>query len=151
VTFEQHFGAEFARQLGPFVALGKPLDSVPPEGAARSYAPDEDWQRHFCALAGTAAAIMMDGSRSDNLRWELAEITHNGWQRRLFLLIAPAPQSRGAVVRLVEVVWRLTKGGRIPRWEQFAAELKKAGCTCRRSNPALGAWWPLTRPDARRC
>jgi hypothetical protein len=51
VTFEQYLGAEFARQLGPFVALGNPLDSVPPEGAVRSYAPDEDWQRHFCALA----------------------------------------------------------------------------------------------------
>jgi hypothetical protein len=62
VTFEQYFGAEFARQLGPFVALGNPLDSVPPEGAARRNAPDEDWQRHFCSLAGAAAAIVMDAA-----------------------------------------------------------------------------------------
>jgi hypothetical protein len=128
VTFEQYLSAEFARQLAPFVALGNPLDSVPPEGAARSYAPDEDWQRHFCALASTAAAIVMDGSRSDNLRWELAEITRNGWQRKLFLLTSPAPQPRDhAVRRLWEAARRLAKGVRIPRWEQFAAELTEAG------------------------
>ncbi len=51
VTFEQYLGAEFAMQLGPFVALGNPLDSVPPEGAARSYATDGDWRRHFSAHA----------------------------------------------------------------------------------------------------
>lgn len=127
VTFEQYFGAEFARQLGPFVALGNPLDSVPPEGAARNYAPDEDWQRHFRSLAGAAAAIVMHGSRSDNLRWELAEITRNGWQRKLFFLTAPVPQQRGAVIRLVGAVWRLAKGVRVPRWGQFAAELTEAG------------------------
>ncbi|MGH3933437.1 MAG: hypothetical protein ACRDS1_00395, partial [Pseudonocardiaceae bacterium] len=127
VTFEKYLGAEFARQLGPFVALGNPLDSVPPEGAARSYAPDEDWQRHFCALAGATAAIVMDGSRSDNLRWELAEITRNGWLCRLFLLIAPASRSAGAFDRLVYAVAHLTKGVRIPRWEQFAAELQEPG------------------------
>lgn len=126
VTFEQYLGAEFARQLGPFVALGNPLDSVPPEGAARSYAPDEDWQRHFCALAGAAAAIVMDGSHSDNLRWELAEITRNGWQRKLFFLTAPPPRGR-AISRLVYVLWCSAKGMQIPHWERFAAELKEAG------------------------
>lgn len=128
VTFEQYLGAEFARQLGPFVALGNPLDSVPPEGAARNYAPDEDWQRHFCAHAGAAAAIVMNGSRSDNLQWELAEITRNGWQCRLFFLTAPAPPPRGRVGRrLVNALRCSAKGVRIPRWEQFAAELKQAG------------------------
>ncbi|MGH3928297.1 MAG: hypothetical protein ACRDTT_36460, partial [Pseudonocardiaceae bacterium] len=100
VTFEQYLGAEFARQLGPFVALGNPLDPLSPEGAARSYAPDADWQRHFTTFAGAAVAIVMDGSRSRNLYWELAEITRHGWQRKLFLLTAPAPRTRVSVGRL---------------------------------------------------
>jgi hypothetical protein len=137
VTFEQYFGAEFASQLGPFVALGNPLDSVPPEGAARSYAPDEDWQQHFCALAGAAAAIVMHGSRSDNLRWELAEITRHGWQRKLFLLTAPVPQKRGG--RLLSVALRLAKGVRIPRWEQFAAELTEIGLHVPPTKPNPGS------------
>jgi hypothetical protein len=139
VTFEQYLGAEFARQLGPFIALGNPFDSVPPEGAARSYAPDEDWQRHFCALAGAAAAIVMDGSRSNNLRWELTEITRNGWQHKLFLLTSPAAQLRDAFIRIVNAVWRLAKGVRIPRWEQFAAELKDAGLYVPPIEPDLGS------------
>lgn len=139
VTLEQYLGAEFARQLGPFVALGNPLDWVPPEGAARSYAPDEDWQRHFLTLAGAAAAIVMDGSRSDNLRWELAEITRNGWQRRLFLLTAPAARRRGLYDRLVDAMWRSAKGVRIPRWEQFAADLKEAGLHVPSIEPGPGS------------
>ena len=137
VTFEQYFGVEFARQLGPFIALGNPLDSVPPEGAARSYAPDEDWQRHLCALAGAAAAIVMDGSRSDNLRWELAEITRHGWQRKLFLLTAPVPQQRGG--RLWSAALRSAKEARIPRWEQFAAELTEAGLHVPPTKPGPGS------------
>ncbi len=78
VTFEQYFGAEFVKQFGPFIALGDPLDSVPPEGAARSYVPDEDWQRHFSTHAAAAAAIVIDGSLSNSVYWELSEVTRNG-------------------------------------------------------------------------
>jgi hypothetical protein len=139
VTFEQYLGAEFTKQLGPFVALGNPLDLVPPEGAARSYAPDEDWQRHFCAHAGAAAAIVMDGSRSDNLRWELAELARNGWQHKLFLLTTPAAPRGRAARRLVYAVRRSAKGVRIPRWEQFAAALKEAGLYVPPIEPDLGS------------
>jgi hypothetical protein len=81
----------------------------------------------------------MDGSRSDNLRWELAEITRNGWQRKLFLLTSPASQLRDAFVRIVNAVWRLAKGVRLPRWEQFAAELKDAGLYVPPIEPDLGS------------
>lgn len=138
VTFEQFLGAEFIRQLGPFVALGNPLDPLPPEGAARSYAPDEDWQRHFLTLATDAAAIVMDGSRSDNLHWELTEITRNGWQPRLFFLTAPAPRAR-AVVRLLYALVRSAKGVRIPRWEQLAAELERTGLHVPPTEPGPGS------------
>jgi hypothetical protein len=137
VTFEKYLGAEFTRQLGPFVALGNPLDWLPPEGAARSYAPDEDWQRHFLTLAGAATAIVMDGSHSDNLHWELAEITRNGWQRKLFLLTTPVPQERGG--GLWSAALRSAKGVWIPRWEQLAAELTQAGLHVPPTKPDSGS------------
>jgi hypothetical protein len=126
VTFEQYLGAEFSRQLGPFIALGNPLDSVPPEGAARSYPSDEDWQQHFCTLASAAAAIVIDGSHSGNLHWELTEITRNGWQRRLFFLTAPALSVRTGHL-LVNTMRDSAKGVSMPSWEQFATELKRTG------------------------
>ncbi|MGH3887653.1 MAG: hypothetical protein ACRDSZ_13985 [Pseudonocardiaceae bacterium] len=87
-----------------------------------------------------AAAIVMDGSHSDNLHWELTEITRNGWQRRLFFLAAPAPPPHGhAVRRLVYAVQRSAKGVRIPRWEQFAAELKAAGLHVPTIEPGPGS------------
>jgi hypothetical protein len=129
VTFEQYFGAEFVKQLGPFIALGDPLDSVPPEGAARSYVPDEDWQRHFSTHATAAAAIVVDGSLSNSLYWELSEVTRNGWQCKLFFFTCPAsPQSSRTFFRIMEARRRPAKGLRPPmHWEQLAAGLKDVG------------------------
>jgi hypothetical protein len=128
VTFEQYFGAEFVKQLGPFSALGNPVDSVPPEGAARSYVPDKDWQRHFSTHAAVAAAIVIDGSLSNSLYWELSEVIRNGWQCKLFFFTYPAsPQSGRAVFRIMEAIRHPDKGIRLMNWEQLAAGLKDVG------------------------
>lgn len=140
VTFEQYLGAEFTRQLGPFVALGNPLDSVPPEGAVRDYAPDEDWQHHFRAHAGASAAIVTESSLSDNLHWELAEIIRKSWQHKLFFLTAPAPPTRGRARRhLLEALRRSVKDIRPRRWEHFAETLKSIGLYVPPSHPGPGS------------
>ena len=128
VTFEQYFSAEFARQLGPLVALGNPFDPVPPEGAARRYALDAEWQQHFSTYAAVAAAIVIDGSFSSNLYWELTEITGCGWQRKLFFLTAPAPPRRSrTLLRLRDAVRRSVKGIRASNWNQLSIVLANVG------------------------
>ena len=140
VTFEQYLGAEFARQIGPFIALGNPFDWVPPQGAARSYTPDEDWQRHFLTYAAAAVAIVMDGSSSDGLYWELAEIVRNGWQTKLFFLAAPTPLRRNHTrFRLIRALQRSAGGIRRPPWRQFVAELSDVGLCMPLTEPVPGS------------
>jgi hypothetical protein len=140
VTFEQYFGAVFIKQLGPFVALGNPLDSFPPEGAARSYAPDDDWQRHFFTHAAAATAIVINGSLSNNLYWELSEVARNGWQCKLFFFTCPALPHRGRpTLRIVEAIRRSTKGIRLAHWEQLTQGLKERGLYMPPADPGPGS------------
>lgn len=143
VTFEQYLGPEFARQVGPFIALGNPLDPLPPEGAARSYATDENWQQHFSTLAATAAAIVMHSSRSSNLYWELAEITRNGWPTKLFFFTPPASCARTSIAapvgRRMYTVLQWAIGVRVPRWEEFTAELRRVGLHLPPAEPCPGS------------
>ncbi len=140
VTLEQYLGAEFVKQLGPLIALGNPLDSVPPEGAARSYTPDEDWQRHFSMHATTAAAIVFNGSLSNSLHWELSEVTRSGWQCKLFFFTCLASPQRGrTILRIAEAIQRSAKGIRLIHWEQRAAELKEVGLHMSPAEPDPGS------------
>jgi hypothetical protein len=61
----------------------------------------------------------MDGSRSDNLRWKLAEITGNGWQRKLFFLTAPPPLPGHSVRRLLGALRHSAKEIQIPQWNML--------------------------------
>lgn len=140
VTFEQYLSAEFVKQIGPFIALGNPFDWVPPQGAARSYTPDEDWQQHFSAYAAAAVVIVMDGSRSDNLYWELAEIVRKGWQNKFFFVTAPAPLRRyHAGFRFIRALQRSAKGIRRPPWNQFVTELNNVGLRMPVTEPPAGS------------
>ncbi|MGH3840503.1 MAG: hypothetical protein ACRDS0_03525 [Pseudonocardiaceae bacterium] len=128
VTFEQYLGGEFTRELGPFVALGNPADALPPEGAARRYAADDDWQQNFVTLAESAASIVIEPSYSDNLRWEITTIITRHWQHKLFVITPPAPQSKPKRTLLwAYAAFRAAKGLPTPSWERFAAELSCTG------------------------
>jgi hypothetical protein len=139
VTFEQYLGAAISRDVGPFVALGNPEDVLPPEGAARAYAKDSDWQGHFVKLADSAAAIVMEVSRSDNLCWEMAAIRSDGWQQKLFVITPPVPKSNRAFYRWVYGTLRAARGIPVPRWQDFASALANAGFCVDVSDPGPGA------------
>lgn len=139
VTFEQYLGPAISRAIGPFVALGNPEDALPPEGAARAYAGDDEWQQQFSTLGRTAAAIVMEVSRSENLRWEMTAIHSRGWSEKLFVITRPVPKSKSLFCRWFYAMLRAAKGVRAPRWSDFAAELAHAGFRIAITNPGPGA------------
>jgi hypothetical protein len=57
LTLEQYLGGEISAGIGPFIALGNPVDFVPPEGAARTYVADDEWTKHFEAMVQRARCI----------------------------------------------------------------------------------------------
>jgi hypothetical protein len=140
VTFEQYLGGEFTRELGPFIALGNPADGVPPEGAARRYAADNDWQQNFVSLAEAAAALVIEPSYSDSLRWEITTIITHHWQCKLFIITQPTPLSKPIRTELwgyaaIRIARRLPA----PSWQRFTAELAHAGLHIDITTPSPGS------------
>lgn len=127
VSMQQYLGPEFSRRIGPVIALGNPVDYLPPEGAARRYLPDDGWQPYLLGAAESASAIVMEFGPSDNLTWELHEIKRQGWRRKLFVVTAPPPQPNRFVDRLF--IKSYTSARRTPtaRWSDAIDQLRNAG------------------------
>jgi hypothetical protein len=69
--------ATWFERLGPFVALGRPGERLPREGASRLYA-KEDWQTHVNSFLIDAAVIVLVLADSSGLRWEVERIASLG-------------------------------------------------------------------------
>ena len=115
-------GIEVSARIGPFIALGNPVDFVPPEGAARTYVADDEWTKHFEEMVRRARCIVLMAATSDHVLWELAQIRLMGLQQRLFVLTKP----------------KLVRKTRAVAWNTFAAALRQAGYQPCGEDPGTG-------------
>ena len=77
-------------RAGPLVALGSPRDFNPPDGAAREYVHDADWQQTVAAILEEAIAVVFLLSRfSDAIAWELALARQRKRHDDVVVLIPP--------------------------------------------------------------
>ena len=112
LSLEDYLGLEIAARIGPFIALGNPVDFVPPAGsAARTYVSDEEWPQHFADMTRRARAIVLPAASSEHVMWELKEIRALGLEARLFVLTRPRLKSRTTLTP----------------WSTFANSLRQAG------------------------
>jgi hypothetical protein len=124
LTLEEYLGDAVARSIGPFVALGSPEDYVSPKGASRVYTKDEEWKTQLDDLARKAACIIVEVSKSDNLRWELEHLRAERLQEKLFVLTRPSTKPSNMAWVYWGLLWRL-KGIRTVTWPEFAAYMAK--------------------------
>jgi hypothetical protein len=122
LTLEDYLGIEVSARIGPFIALGNPVDFVPPEGAARTYVADDEWTKHFEEMVRRARCIVLMAATSDHVLWELAQIRLMGLQQRLFVLTKP----------------KLVRKTRAVAWNTFAAALRQAGYQPCGEDPGTG-------------
>lgn len=59
------------KNLGPFVAIGKPGDKLAPLGAARAYVDDDNWQETVIKLFKKAKLVLIFIDESEGVLWEL--------------------------------------------------------------------------------
>jgi tetratricopeptide (TPR) repeat protein len=128
VKLEEYFSDIVGSRIGPLVALGCPEDYVVPDGATRLYAKDTEWMERLDNLARRASCILMEVGSSQNLRWELEHIRHEGLQEKLFVLTRPS--FSGSSIRLSwwfwNLLWRM-KGIHSFGWREFADNLAQLG------------------------
>jgi hypothetical protein len=120
---EQYLGLEVSARIGPFIALGNPVDFVPPEGAARTYIADDQWTKHFEEMVRRARCFVIMAASSENVLWELTQIRLRGLEQRLFVLTKP----------------KLAQKTKTVAWGPFAATLRRAGYQPCEAEPGPGA------------
>jgi hypothetical protein len=79
--------AEVMQDVGPFVAVGRPGDKLPPLGASRSYQPDDNWQSYVLDLLDRAVLVVMLAGRTQGLQWELRQCAKRIEPHKLVLLV----------------------------------------------------------------
>jgi len=81
------------KTLGPVIAIGKPGEKLPPIGAARFYASNEDWQRAVEVIIPHCRAIFVRAGKTRGLQWELNHLRHECHPDRLVVYFPLSPGS----------------------------------------------------------
>jgi hypothetical protein len=63
--------ASVMEEVGPFVAIGRPGDKLPPAGAARRYLKYEDWQQVVREEMSRSRAVVVQAGATGGLLWEI--------------------------------------------------------------------------------
>lgn len=91
-TYEPKIARALGR-VGPFVAVGRPGEKLPPFGAARLYVGDDQWQDVVTDLVTRASAVVLQPDASPGTVWEIQLVARIVDPRRLLLLV-PNPAVR---------------------------------------------------------
>jgi hypothetical protein len=89
MTFERVVEDHLA-PFGPFIAIGRPEETLSPLGAARDYVPDAVWQEEVQQRIRDAAVVVLVIGSSHGLAWELSRLRDLGQLHKLILLFPPA-------------------------------------------------------------
>jgi hypothetical protein len=135
VTFEKYFRREVLRRIGPFVALGNPVDDLPAEGAYREYQTDERWKDVFHERVAQCACVVMQWGTTNNLQFELTSILARGMCHKLFILTPP----RADVLDKYEWVRTSLLKEKPANWETFSGILRSNGYRLPEEPPGIGS------------
>ena len=97
-TREQEALAVLLRQVGPYVAVGKPGEPIPEVGAARMYLPDDEWQARVGQLIDEARLVVVRAGATEGLRWEVGQLVRRARPTSL-LFVLPADAGHYAAFR----------------------------------------------------
>jgi Tfp pilus assembly protein PilF len=97
-TFDQALGASEEEQLaiamnelGPFIAIGKPYDTLPKLGAARIRISDQEWRTKVTEWVSHAQLIALRLGFTKGVEWEIAHILEHAPPEKLVLLLPFTP------------------------------------------------------------
>jgi hypothetical protein len=87
IMTEEEQLAEALKDVGPFVAVGKPGEKLPQVGASRMYLQDSEWRDKVRGLMSSASLVVLRAGKTDGLWWEVQTApTVTGPEKIIFLL-----------------------------------------------------------------
>lgn len=93
---EECLGEELWR-AGPFIAVGRPGETLPPLGAERVYLPDDQWQGAVKSFIDRSELIILIAGTTHWVRWELASTLEQSRLTRLLVVFPPSRPEERAV------------------------------------------------------
>jgi hypothetical protein len=78
----------FFSAYGTVTAIGRPDERIPPPGAARVYAVDDDWQREVAERLGRAQVVIIQPGTSSGVRWETLKALETVEPQRILFNLA---------------------------------------------------------------
>lgn len=63
--------ADIMQEVGPFIAIGRPGDKLPPLGASRFYVEDKNWRNKVTQLLDISVLVVLRAGKTGGLIWEL--------------------------------------------------------------------------------
>jgi hypothetical protein len=141
LTLEQYLSGSIRKSIGPFIALGDPLDYEPPEGASRAYEADTNWHERFVEVARESACIIVQAGASLSLQWEFAALKREGLLQKVFVLTSPE-ESLDALNRSAKIPFLLKhwiKEIKPAVWSEFALEMGGIGLQIDPTEPPPGS------------
>jgi hypothetical protein len=92
------------REVGPYVAIGKPGERLPELGAARMYVPDQKWQSRVKALCASAQLVIVRAGVTAGLRWEVEHLVESVSPLKLLFLLPARTDNYGTFQNWVSEV-----------------------------------------------
>jgi len=84
--------ADAMKEVGPFVAIGRPGEPLPELGAARVYVGDTEWQDRVRQLMSSAQLVVLRGGGTAGLQWEVRNVFANVSPERIVFLLPYDPE-----------------------------------------------------------
>jgi hypothetical protein len=84
---EEEQVSEVMNEIGPFIAIGRPGESLPALGAAREYVSDLDWQAKVIELVSKAQLVLVRPGPTKGFWWEIETIVKSVPANKVALLI----------------------------------------------------------------
>ncbi len=86
-TTEEEQLAMVMREIGPFVAIGRPGEELPELGAARIYVADDEWQETITALMRKAQLVVLRIGQTEGFWWEVQRAVQYVQPEHLLFLV----------------------------------------------------------------
>jgi hypothetical protein len=87
IMSEEEQLAEALKDVGPFIAIGRPGEKLPQLGASRMYLPDSEWRGKVSDLMSRASLVVLRAGKSDGLLWEVQTAAKSVRPEKLLILL----------------------------------------------------------------
>ncbi len=101
VSSEEEVLAKILKEVGPFVAIGRPEDKLPMLGAARDYLGHGDWKSRVSDLMQKSSLVIFLAGKTEGLLWEMRQCMKHVSPENLVVLIQDKPEAYDAFRHLV--------------------------------------------------